>query len=87
MKLFKKLNDTQQLLYSAVFCVLGILAILPFYINNHKKVIVLEKQLDSINIILYQREITLKKRQKDYDEKAKKQKAEIDSMRRIIFSD
>ncbi|KQX10228.1 hypothetical protein ASC72_21335 [Flavobacterium sp. Root420] len=77
MKLFKKLNDSQHLIYSAVFCVLGILAILPFYINNHKKVIVLEKKLDSINIIIYQREITFKKRQRDYDEKTKKQKAEI----------
>lgn len=85
MKLFKKLNYSQSLFYSAGFCVLGILVIVPFFINNHKKVIILEKKLDSINIILYQKDITLKKRQKDYDEKAKKRKAKINRMKTQIL--
>ncbi|KQO21251.1 hypothetical protein ASF10_14120 [Flavobacterium sp. Leaf82] len=85
MKLFKKLNDSQWLLNSAIFCVLVILVILPFFINNHKKVAILEKKLDSINIILYQREAIFKKRQKNYDEKAMKKKADIDSMKTEII--
>lgn len=59
--------------------------ILPFYIENHTEVIILEKKLDSLNKKLYQNETTLKKRQKEYDEKDKKQRSEIDSMKTEIL--
>lgn len=85
MKLLKKINDSQFPLYIAVFCVLGILVIVPFYINNHKKVVILEKKLDSINMILYQKEVNFKKWQKNYDEKARKQRAEINRMKTEIL--
>lgn len=85
MNLFKQNYNQTWLLYSSVFCIICILMILPFYIENHREVIILEKKIDSINKKLYQNETTLKKREKEYDEKEKKQRSEIDSMKTEIL--
>jgi len=58
---------------------------IAFYVENHREVIILEKKLDSINKKLYQNETTLKKRQKEYNEKEKKQRSQIDSMKSEII--
>lgn len=54
-------------------------------INNHHRMIELEKKRVRINKELHEIQVTYERRQKEYYEKAKQQRAELERMRKEII--
>ncbi|MFV8347896.1 hypothetical protein [Flavobacterium sp. ZB4P13] len=74
----------KQLQLQHVFALIVTALLLILYIYNHNETLALEKELARINKELHVNQVTFERRQKAYNEKMKRQQAEIERMKKEI---
>lgn len=77
MEKIKKINS-KYILYISIL--IGLVLLAAFYINNYKKTIELEEELDRINREIYQNQINSKMREKEFTEDENKLEKRDDSL-------
>jgi len=77
MEKIKKINS-KYILYISIL--IGLVLLVAFCINNYKRTIELEEELDRINKEIYQNQINSKMREKEFTEDEKKLEKRDDSL-------